>query len=63
MTSKFSIELLQKAIRGDTDSINMILCLYEPLIRYHSMIGGSFDEDCCQYIMLHLVRRITKFRI
>jgi len=56
-------EMLQKAILGDMDAVNEVLCLYEPLINYYSLIDGKYDEDCRQYIMEHLIKRISKFKI
>ena len=63
MKHKTFKDLLQSAIGGNIDAINEILHLYEPLINHYSMIDGDFDEDCRQYIMLHLVTRIPKFKI
>ena len=63
MKTKSFTELLQQATYGDMDAIDKILRLYEPLINHHCMISDKYDEDCRQYIMLNLVKRIAKFKI
>ena len=39
------------------------LLLYMPLINRLSSYAGNLDEDCRQYIMLHIVLHISEFRI
>lgn len=56
-------EILQKAIDGNSEAMNEILLLYQPLINRKSVIMGVFDEDCRQHIMLHIVKNIHKFKI
>ena len=40
-----------------------LLALYMPLINRLSSYAGNLDEDCRQYIMLHIVLHISEFRI
>ncbi len=62
MTSKEFETMLQLAVNGDNDAIMGIIELYEPLINNNSMINGKFDEDLKQFILLRLIRKISKFK-
>lgn len=62
MTSKEFELTLQQAIDGDNEAIMRIIELYEPLINNNSVIDGKFDEDLKQYILLRLIRKISKFK-
>ena len=52
-------KILNAAIGGDHTALEQILELYMPLINHAS----TFDEDCRQYIMIHIVQNIGKFII
>jgi len=54
--------LLEQAIAGELEAVDEILRLYMPLINRHSFIDGVLDEDCRQYILLHVAKQIKKFR-
>lgn len=54
-------ELLLQAISGNKKSVEAILKLYEPMITRSSYIKGTFDQDLKQYIMLHIIKNISKF--
>ena len=56
-------EVLQKAINGDTDAISEIIKMYMPLINKHSTRNREIDEDLRQYIIIHIVKSITKYKI
>lgn len=62
MTSEEFELTLKRAIAGDNDAIMCIVELYEPLINNNSIINGKFDEDLKQFILLRLVRKISKFK-
>lgn len=53
--------LLQGAVAGNHDDLEEILELYMPLINNASIINGKLDEDCRQYIMMHIALNISKF--
>ena len=53
--------ILKEAVDGSHEALEILLHLYEPLIRKHSMIGGELDEDLRQYIMIHIALNISKF--
>lgn len=55
--------LLEQAISGNREAIEGILLLYEPLIINNSIVNGKFDEDLKQYISLHIIKNISKFKI
>ena len=56
-------EVLQKAIQGDTDEISEIIKMYMPLINKHSIRNREIDEDLRQYIIIHIVKSIPKYKI
>lgn len=53
--------LLQDAVSGHNDAVETILEMYLPLINNASIMNGKLDEDCRQYIMMHIFRNIRKF--
>lgn len=55
--------LLEAAVCGDREALDSLLALYMPLINRLSSYAGNLDEDCRQYIMLHILLHISEFRI
>ena len=55
--------ILKEAVGGSHEALEILMHLYEPLIRKHSMIDGELDEDLRQYIMIHIALNISKFQI
>ena len=55
--------LLEAAVCGDRKALDSLLAIYMPLINRLSSYAGNLDEDCRQYIMLHIVLHISEFRI
>ena len=55
--------LLEVAVCGDRKALDSLFALYMPLINRLSNYAGNLDEDCRQYIMLHIVLHISEFRI
>lgn len=53
--------LLQNAVAGSHDALEEILEMYMPMINNASIINGELDEDCRQYIMMHIALNIGKF--
>ena len=60
--SDFAI-LLQGAVAGRHENLEMILQMYMPLINKHSYIKNTMDEDLRQYLMIHIALNISKFII
>ena len=56
-------ELLIRAVSGGHAAVEEILLLYMPLINRYSVIDGRLDEDCRQYILIHIALNIGKFII
>ena len=56
-------ELLIHAVSGDHAAVEEILLLYMPLINRYSVIDGRLDEDCRQYILIHIALNVGKFII
>ena len=55
--------VLTHAISGNHDYIEIILKMYSPLINRSSYIKGQPDEDLRQYILMHIIKNISKFKI
>jgi DNA-directed RNA polymerase specialized sigma subunit len=56
-------DLLQGAIAGNQGDIEKLLQMYTPLINRTSFIRGKLDEDLRQYIMMHIIKNLSKFKI
>ena len=56
-------QILQGAIAGNHQDLEIILGLYEPLIQKHSYINGVFDKELNQYLLIHIALHIHKFVI
>lgn len=56
-------DILERAIAGCRHSIQVLLQMYEPLINGYSYLHGKLDEDLKQYIIMHIVRKLPKFKI
>ena len=63
MSDKEFVEMLQKAIAGDSQAMVGVIELYEKLICKHSYIDGKYDEDCAAEIQVKLITAIPKFKI
>lgn len=63
MTAHEFRSLLQRAISGDNAAIELILLMYMPIINRYSVIDGKFDDDCRQYILMHISVNVRKFVI
>ena len=55
--------ILEKAINGDEECIQKILKIYEPMIKSNSKWRGILDEDLEEYIIIRIVKNISKFKI
>lgn len=56
-------ELLERAIGGCQYATQKLLKKYEPLINGHSYLHGKLDEDLKQFIIIHIVKKLPKFKI
>lgn len=63
MTNSEFHSLLEAVVQGDSDALAAILELYMPLINRLSRYDGQLDEDCRQYILIHIALHISEFRI
>ena len=63
MTANEFRELVRGAVAGHHDALELILRLYMPLVNRNSIIDGRLDEDCRQYILIHIALNIGKFII
>ncbi len=63
MTKQDFKEVLERAVSGSHSDIELILDMYAPLIDRSSYIKGKLDEDLRQYILLHIIKNISKFKI
>ena len=56
-------QVLQRAVAGSHRDLELILELYDPLIRKHSHVNGAFDVELNQYLLIHIALNIHKFTI
>lgn len=56
-------KLLINAINGDTDAMSEIIKMYMPLINKYSVQNRVIDDDLRQYIIIHIVKSIPKYKI
>ena len=61
MSSEEFRRILEQAVAGNHEALEKILNLYMPLINHNSVINGVLDEDCKQYILIHIALNIGKF--
>ena len=54
---------LTRAIGGSNEALADIIELYMPLINRFSYVDGELDEDLRQYILLHILKKISKFSV
>lgn len=54
---------LRAAVNGDNAAIEAILEQFAPLLNANSIINGKFDEDLHQHLILHIIKKIKKFKI
>lgn len=54
---------LLKATRGDNEALADIIEMYMPLINSRSYVADKLDEDLRQYILLHILKNISKFSL
>ncbi len=55
--------VLENAMSGSQKDLEKILKLYKPLIDSSSYVNGRLNEDLRQYIVLHIIKNISKFKI
>lgn len=55
--------VLQGAIAGSHMDLELILELYDPLIRKYALVNGTFDKKLHQYLLIHIALNIHKFTI
>lgn len=63
MTKQDFKRVLERAVSGSQSDMELILDMYAPLIDRSSYINGKLDEDLRQYILLHIIKKISKFKI
>lgn len=63
MTNTEFEQVLRGAVAGSHRDLEKLLELYQPLIRKHSRINGSFHEELHQYLLIHIALNIHKFTI
>lgn len=63
MESKEFADLLHESVSGNSKATEKILELYAPLINSSSILNGKQDEDLRQYIILHIIKNLCKFKI
>ena len=54
-------QVLQGAVAGQHDDLEIILKLYDPLVRKYAFVNGKLDEELYQCLLIHIALNITKF--
>ena len=55
-------EVIEKAVVGEPEAIDMVLRHYAGHIKYLSMYQGHFNDDIQDRLKAQLIRAIFKFR-
>ena len=55
-------EVIEKAVAGEQEAINMVLRHYAGHIKYLSMVQGHFNDDMQDRLKAQLIHAIFKFR-
>ncbi|KAB3530332.1 helix-turn-helix domain-containing protein [Alkaliphilus pronyensis] len=61
MDDKNLRKVLNKAQKGDEEALNTIIDLFQPLLHKNSFVGGEFNEDCYQELIIKLMKCIKSF--
>ena len=56
-------EIIEKAVAGEPEAIELVLQHYRPRIKYLSKYKGHFNSDIQDCLETQLVKAILKFRI
>ena len=57
-----AFEVIEKAVAGEPEAINMVLRHYAGHIKYLSMYQGHINDDMQDRLKAQLIRAIFKFR-
>ena len=72
MTKGLSFDLVQKAVNGDAEAIERVICIYEPYInkisskKLYDKYGKEYlgiDVDLKDTLVAKLIEVITKFKL
>lgn len=55
-------KLINDALEGNTAATFELILHFEPLINKYSKIDGRFDQECKDYIIDRLFKKINNFR-
>ena len=55
------LQILQAAQAGDNEALEVILKLYEAMIKRHCYVDDTLDEDLRQYIWMYIILNLSRF--
>lgn len=55
-------EILYRAKMNDKQAVEQIVEMYRPLLIKNALVGGFFDEDLYQELMMEILKCIRYFR-
>ncbi|MCT4508246.1 MAG: helix-turn-helix domain-containing protein [Tepidibacter sp.] len=55
-------ELVKRAKNKDEEAINILLSMFQPLIRKRSYINGKLNEDLSQELNLEFLKCVERFK-
>lgn len=59
---KLLYNLIKQAKKGNKRATFEIIIRFEPLINKHSKINGEFNQECKDYIIDKLLKKIKDFK-
>ena len=62
ITDKEFVKILQNAVNGNIEEIYKIIEIYEGLILKHSVVNGTYNQECRDYTEDRIIKEIKKFR-
>lgn len=55
-------EIIEKAVNGEPEAINVVLQYYSPRIKYLSKYQGHINDDIQDHLKAQLMKAIIQFR-
>lgn len=54
-------EVIEKAVAGEPEAVNAVLCHYRGYIKYRSVFQGHFNTDIQDRLEAQLIKAILQF--
>ena len=60
--SNMTMKLVRRAQKGDEIAYEMLLDMFDPLVKKHSYYNGCYQEDIEQELKIRIYHCVSKFR-